>query len=71
VDGDHSFQAAKDDLKAWYPKVKPRGKLIVDDYEWKDEAGTFSVKQAVGEFVAELRLAPPSIRESQCVITVA
>ena len=69
VDGDHSFQAAKDDLKAWFPKVKPRGLLVVDDYNWKDEAGKFSVRRAVQEFVREFRLVP-LIRDDQCILTV-
>jgi hypothetical protein len=53
IDGDHSRQAVRDDLHAWYPKVKPGGFLVCDDYLWKDEFGAFSVKAAVDEFIAE------------------
>lgn len=33
LDGDHGYQAVTDDLAAWWPKIKPGGKLWADDYD--------------------------------------
>jgi len=52
IDGDHSYEAALDDLIAWYPKVKPGRLICVDDYSWRDEAGRKSVKSAIERFLA-------------------
>jgi hypothetical protein len=52
IDGDHSEDAVRADLTAWYPKVKPGGQLVCDDYHWRDEAGRQSVKAAVDAFMA-------------------
>jgi hypothetical protein len=70
VDGDHSYKAAKDDIEAWFPKVKPHGIIAVDDYGWKDEAGTLSVKRAVDEFIKEHDLRKPTVRGNQCILIV-
>jgi len=53
VDADHSYQAVLTDLEAWAPKIKPGGMLAGDDYTWQDEEGTYSVKRAVQDFVAQ------------------
>lgn len=52
IDGDHSYEAVRDDLKAWASRLKPGGLLTGDDYTWRDEAGACPVKRAVQEFVA-------------------
>ena len=52
IDGDHSYEAVRDDLKNWAPRLKPGGVLAGDDYTWRDESGTYPVKRAVEEFVA-------------------
>jgi predicted O-methyltransferase YrrM len=44
VDGNHTHDAVKMDLVAWWPKLKPNGILCGDDYVWP------GVKQAVDEF---------------------
>ena len=51
LDGDHSYGAVLDDLNAWFPKVKPGGVIVCDDYTWVDETGTRSVKNAVHTFL--------------------
>ena len=43
IDGDHTYEAVRDDIKAWLPKMK-NGRIIAgDDYGWP------GVKQAVDE----------------------
>jgi Methyltransferase domain len=54
VDGDHTYDAVRNDLEAWAPKVKPGGLLTGDDYGsfgwWEGD-----VQRAVDEFVAARR----------------
>lgn len=59
IDADHHYQAVKEDLNAWYPKVKSGGCLSGDDYmKFTDIGceGEFGVMQAVNEFVTEQKL---------------
>ena len=53
VDGDHGFQPCLDDLKAWYPKCKKGGLLVVDDYSQRDWP---SVIRAVDKFSKDMKL---------------
>lgn len=50
IDGDHSYQAVKDDLAAWWPKIRVGGTLCGDDYWMSD------VAKAVHEFASENKL---------------
>ena len=50
VDGDHSYNAVKEDLKAWWPKISIGGTLCGDDYWMSD------VSRAVHEFASEHNL---------------
>lgn len=50
IDGDHTYQGARDDLMAWWPKLKSGGIFCGDDYAWPD------VKKAVDEFSESRRL---------------
>lgn len=68
IDGNHSYSEVLNDLRSWWPKVKPGGNLAGDDYRWKDELGTLSVKRAVMEFVKELRVTLELPGESQYII---
>lgn len=45
IDGDHTYNAVKADLMAWWPKLKTGGIFCGDDYVWRSE-----VKRAVDEF---------------------
>lgn len=51
IDGDHTYEAVKGDLEAYYRTIKPGGFLAGDDYKtagwWGD-----AVKRAVDEFAA-------------------
>ena len=44
IDANHAYQAVKEDLAAWYPKLKPRG--VIAGHDWSHG----SVKTAVEEF---------------------
>lgn len=47
VDADHSYDAVRDDLRAWVPHVKPGGLILGDDYGHHSFPG---VKTAWDEF---------------------
>lgn len=57
IDGNHSYDAVKDDLIKWYPKLKKGGLIAGDDYTRLAEDYVFNcnfgVKRAVDEFVFE------------------
>jgi hypothetical protein len=50
LDGNHTYDFVKQDLNAWYNKVKVGGILAGHDYPLK------SVKQAVDEFCKDKKL---------------
>jgi len=52
LDGDHSYEYVKQELHAWYPKVKPGGVIAGHDYIEL----TCGVKQAVDEFFGVQRV---------------
>jgi uncharacterized Rossmann fold enzyme len=56
IDADHSYNGCKNDIYAWYPKVKDGGLFSGHDYENTDFP-KFGVKQAVDEFVKTNNLA--------------
>ena len=51
VDANHEYQSVKEDMAAWYPKVRKQGLFAGHDY--KSFGG---VTQAVNEFAAEKKL---------------
>lgn len=55
IDADHSYQAAKADIAAAVPKLKPGGLLVFNDFARmvRPGFGTFGVHQAVCEFAVE------------------
>lgn len=52
IDGDHSYDAVKNDLPFWWKKVRPGGKMLGDDYYMND------VARAVNEFANDIKNAP-------------
>jgi predicted O-methyltransferase YrrM len=56
IDGDHSYQAVIADLKAYLPKVKVGGLLILHDWGWAE-----GVQRAVREIIVPIQVAQPHI----------
>ena len=48
IDGDHSYESVKNNIKYWEPKVKENGLIIGHDYNWGN------VARAVGECFTEV-----------------
>ena len=63
LDADHSYEAVRDDIAAWWPKLKPGGLFAGDDYgalpvqqiNFGQGVLSFGVKQAVDEFALRER----------------
>jgi hypothetical protein len=70
IDGDHSYEAVRDDLRAWYPKLKHGGVLCGDDYYWRDAKNELSIKRAVDEFCQVIPFKEFFVYRSQFVIKV-
>jgi SAM-dependent methyltransferase len=68
IDGDHTYEAVKADLEAYYRVLRPGGLLAGDDYGipgwWAD-----GVTRAVDEFAASARTSAPMIIGSQFLFT--
>ena len=58
IDGDHSYDFVKNDIAAWYPKVKQGGILSGHDYTPGNpqKGHIYGVIQAVTEFVEQYDL---------------
>ena len=60
LDADHKYESVKEDLKAWFPKVKKGGIFCGHDYLNSDVEHnghtSFGVKQAVDEWASENKL---------------
>jgi hypothetical protein len=67
IDGNHSYEYVKADLEGYFPKVRPGGYIVCDDYHyagfWND-----GVTRAVDEFVAAGAVQPIFKRRSQFVM---
>ena len=52
LDGNHAYEAVKEDLEAWWPKLKSSGLFCGDDYHYasSSDEGRYGVIQAVEEF---------------------
>lgn len=68
IDGDHSYKAVRDDLDLWAPKIRPGGVLAGDDYTWRDEQGTYPVKRAVQDFLAQRSARQVTIDNDQYIL---
>jgi len=53
IDGDHNYQAIKQDLEVWHRKIKKGGILAGHDYLWECNDKTKAVYRAVNEFIVE------------------
>lgn len=54
VDADHTYEGCKEDIEAWYPKLKPNALLCGHDWDHPDHPGEWGVRQAVEEFAAKV-----------------
>lgn len=52
IDAGHDYQSVKNDLKAWWPLLRPGGVLIGDDYH-RDRLHWPEVAAAIDDFFAE------------------
>jgi hypothetical protein len=68
IDGDHSRDAVFADLEAWFPKVKPGGFLVCDDFNKTDENGKLAVNDAIQEFLRSRSVGKSYPRYGQFVI---
>ena len=55
IDGDHSYESVKNDIKYWEPIVKENGLIMGHDYNWGD------VARAVGENFTEVWIMPDNV----------
>lgn len=54
LDADHSYRGCREDLEAWYPKLKTGGLFAGHDFiDGLLPAGDFGVKSAVEEFISD------------------
>jgi hypothetical protein len=57
IDAQHHYEAVREDLQIWWPKIRQGGILAGHDYIDGEMAGSrFGVKQAVDEFTSNLNL---------------
>ena len=72
VDGNHYYQGVYDDISTYLGKLKIGGYLMLDDWNWLDDEGNTSVKQAACDFLRRnpncLQLA--EIKANQAVFLV-
>lgn len=73
IDADHSYEAVKNDLEAWFPKLKKGGIFSGHDYNmdgmWNGEYGIFGdfgVTKAVNEFADKLNYKVNNTLEPVC-----
>jgi len=64
IDGDHTYDAVKQDCNLWWNKLKTGGIMCWDDYYWE------GVKKAVDEFCLSNNLVLKSISKNNSYITV-
>jgi hypothetical protein len=57
IDANHDYKSVRDDITAWYPKLRPGGILSGHDYiDGRVRGKKFGVKRAVDELVSEKNL---------------
>ena len=55
IDGEHSYEAAKEDIQAWWPKIRLRGLLMGHDYDPQRFPGVCrAVDELGGEHAVEV-----------------
>ncbi len=46
IDSDHSYEAIKEDIKNWLPKLRSKGIIAIHDIEWSED-----IRKAIWAFV--------------------
>lgn len=57
IDGNHSYDFVKEDIREWTKKVKPGGIVAGHDYK-EDKVNNYGVIEAVNEYVKDNHIAP-------------
>ena len=68
IDAEHTYEAVKKDLRAWYPKLKKNGTLFGDDYYWREEDDSLSLHKAYQEFISKNHIKKWCVFKSQITI---
>ena len=64
IDANHSYEAVKNDINKWFPKIKKGGLFAGHDYlDAVNSNGVFGVKSAVDEFALQNNLKVYSTKE--------
>lgn len=58
IDADHSYEAVRADISAWWPLLRANGWLMGHDYNLHEKLKESGVKRAVDEFGSARYLAP-------------
>ena len=66
IDADHSYQAVREDIALWYPRITPGGALCGHDYY--QEKHWPGVKRAVDEFIAREQLSLTTYADSSWMV---
>ena len=65
----NGYKAVYEDLTFWYPKLKNNGKIFGDDFYWREEDNSFSVKEAYYDFISKHKIKKWCVFKSQiCLI---
>ncbi|MDC0226670.1 class I SAM-dependent methyltransferase [Alphaproteobacteria bacterium] len=67
IDAEHSYNAVKNDLNYWYPKLKINGYIFGDDYYWREADNSFSVSKAYQDFFKEKNIKNWCVFNSQVI----
>jgi hypothetical protein len=68
IDGNHTYEFVLEDLRSWYPKVRPGGLVAGDDYDRPDAWWDDGVTKAVTEFVQTEAVTVEAIHNHQYVL---
>lgn len=55
IDADHSYEGVKEDIAAWFPKLKPGGLMGGHDWDHPDHQDEWGVRKAVEEFAETVK----------------
>jgi hypothetical protein len=68
IDGNHAYEYVQEDLRSWYPKVRPGGLVVGDDYDRPDAWWDDGVTKAVKEFVKTEAVTVEAIHNHQYIL---